>query len=255
MNAAKETGVEALPSHERGNEEALPAGPEGQKGSEVLARIRELCKKAQEDMEADPKSADKVALRVSGEATGLIRALNANGVPAPYIAQYSDRMALMIARCAAAYSLETWQWKSGMALLEDASRFAVDDEAKATIEAAKAAVKNKEKLYEGLTQIESAPSLATFNGLGAMLYGKTDVDPETGSYLATHYFVFAFLPVYPIRRYKVLPVVEETKTFGIKHTASKGYIFLGKAPLRTFDVWHRFIGLGVLALLIWAIAS
>ncbi len=58
--------------------------------------------------------------------------------------------------------------------------------------------------YEAdLAPIASAPSLSTFNGIGFKLYGSTDKDSSTGSYLSTYYFVFLFIPIFPICRYRV----------------------------------------------------
>jgi len=97
--------------------------------------------------------------------------------------------------------------------------------------------KEKQKVFANLKPISSAPSLSTVNGIGFTLYGGTDIDAETGSYLATYYFVFLAIPVFPICRYRVIPT-------------AGGYRFLGKAPLRAFDRWHLFISLALLACLI-----
>ena len=54
--------------------------------------------------------------------------------------------------------------------------------------------------------------------------------------MATYYFVFFFIPIFPIARYRVIPT-------------GGGYRFLGKGPLRTFDKWHIAISLGLIALM------
>jgi hypothetical protein len=90
---------------------------------------------------------------------------------------------------------------------------------------------------DDLTPIESAPSLSTINGIGLKLYGSTDPDPATGSYLSTYYFVFLFIPVFPICRYRVT-------------SSGDSYRFFGKAPLRPFDKWHLAISIG---LIVWLI--
>src|SRR5262249_58593543 len=72
----------------------------------------------------------------------------------------------------------------------------------------------------------AAPSLWTMNGFGFRLYGKTQVDPATGSYMTTYYFVALFIPLIPICRYRV------------KDAGNNSYSFLGKAPLRKFDRWQ-----------------
>ena len=96
--------------------------------------------------------------------------------------------------------------------------------------------KEKQKVFANLKPISSAPSLRTVNGIGFALYGATDRDVGTGSCLATYYFVFLAIPIFPICRYRVCPT-------------EGGYRFFGKAPLRAFDKWHLFIALAFLACL------
>ena len=59
----------------------------------------------------------------------------------------------------------------------------------------------------------------------------------TGSYLSTYYFVFLFIPIFPICRYRVT-------------SSGDSYRFFGKAPLRSFDKWHLAISIGLIVLLI-----
>ena len=94
----------------------------------------------------------------------------------------------------------------------------------------------KQRVFGALKPISSAPSLSTINGVGFTLYGRSDYDQETNSYATTHYFVFLFIPIFPISRYRVI------------YTGSDQYRFLGKLPLRKIDRWH----LGVVAASIFA---
>lgn len=89
--------------------------------------------------------------------------------------------------------------------------------------------------------VSSAPSLSTVNGFGFRLYGQSDLDPETGSYSANHYFTALFIPVFPVGRYRVIS------------SGSNGYRFLGKLPFRNSEKWHLGIGLAVIACLVLAI--
>lgn len=99
-----------------------------------------------------------------------------------------------------------------------------------------------ERLFRNLKPVKKAPGLQTFNGVGANIYGKTDFDQETGSYLTTYYFVFLFIPLFPISRYRVIDLGNDT------------YRFIGKAPLRKFDKWH--LGVAIFALVcMFAIAT
>jgi hypothetical protein len=93
-----------------------------------------------------------------------------------------------------------------------------------------------------LSPISSAPSLSTVNGIGFKLYGSADSDPTTGSYLATYYFVFLAIPIFPICRYRVT-------------SNGNSYRFFGKAPLRPFDKWHLAVSIGLIVLLIIILSS
>jgi hypothetical protein len=101
------------------------------------------------------------------------------------------------------------------------------------------AVQRGAGVYENLQPVKDAPPLWSFNGFGLRIYGSTDVDPDTGSYLTTYYLTALFIPLIPICRYRVI-ALEEGK-----------YLFLGRAPLRVFDRWHLGLALaGLLAVLI-----
>lgn len=62
----------------------------------------------------------------------------------------------------------------------------------------------QERLWKNLKPVEHAPSLFTWNGLGLRIYGKSEEDPDLGSYMTTYYFVVFFLPLIPICRYRVI---------------------------------------------------
>lgn len=95
------------------------------------------------------------------------------------------------------------------------------------------------RVWADVKPIASAPSLSTINGFGFAIYGRSDYDSTTASYAATYYFTALFVPLFPIRRYRVIPT-------------GNGYRFLGKLPLRTFDKWH--LGIVISLLLIWFFA-
>lgn len=75
----------------------------------------------------------------------------------------------------------------------------------------------------------------TINGFGFALYGNSDSDPETRSYVTIHYFVALFIPIFPIARYRVI------------HEPDSRYRFLGKLPLRTAVRWHLWIAIIAIA--------
>jgi hypothetical protein len=94
-------------------------------------------------------------------------------------------------------------------------------------------VEKENKIFSNLKPINAAPELRTINGIGLTLYGSSDPDPRTGSYLTTYYFVFLMIPLFPICRYRVT-------------RSGSSYRFFGKAPLRTCDKVHiAFVNLQI----------
>ena len=98
-----------------------------------------------------------------------------------------------------------------------------------------------------LKPLNGAPAMITFNGVGASLYGSADADANDGTYVATLFFVFVFVPVFPIASYLV-------------RDASKGgrraWSFIAKVPLGTFTyLWQRACGLAMLGLVAFGAIS
>ena len=134
----------------------------------------------------------------------------------------------------------TWadDFTTSQRLLQKARGIAGDSVAAARIREALEGVADsarKERIWKGLKPITSAPSLSTINGFGFRMYGRSDEDSETGSYLTTYYFVALWIPVFPICRYRIID------------SGLDSYRFLGKAPLRSVDRWH--LGIVIAAIL------
>jgi hypothetical protein len=92
--------------------------------------------------------------------------------------------------------------------------------------------------------INSAPSLSTINGIGFRLYGQSDIDRETGSYAANHYFTVLYIPIFPVGRYRVISA------------GGNSYNFLGKLPFRIYEKWHLGLALaGVAGLILYGVVS
>ncbi|HEY7509470.1 MAG TPA: tetratricopeptide repeat protein [Vicinamibacteria bacterium] len=86
-----------------------------------------------------------------------------------------------------------------------------------------------------VTPARRSPLLTTVNGVGASVYGRADEAPD-GSYVKTHFLVFAFVPIFPLAQYLVRDAEE------------KGWYFLGKVPMSApLRAWNRLAVLGVLA--------
>jgi hypothetical protein len=97
-----------------------------------------------------------------------------------------------------------------------------------------------------LKPLTSAPKMFTINGFGTSLYGRADVDSNDQTYIATLFFVFVFIPVFPIGSYLVRD----------GQTKRKSWSFLAKAPLATLmHLWQRAVAAGLLVLLAVAVAQ
>ena len=92
-----------------------------------------------------------------------------------------------------------------------------------------------------LEPVHKAPSLFTLNTFGFKLYGKSDYDVETDSFMSTHYFVALFFPLFPIARYRVISEDGEDGT---------SYRFLGKGRFRGIDKIHLALFAGLVVYLI-----
>jgi tetratricopeptide (TPR) repeat protein len=85
-----------------------------------------------------------------------------------------------------------------------------------------------------VSPIRRTPVLTTLNGMGATVYGSSRKDPD-GSYIKTHFLVFAFAPLFPLAQYLV-------------RDAERGWYFLGKVPMSTpIRIWNRLVVLGIFA--------
>jgi Flp pilus assembly protein TadD len=79
-----------------------------------------------------------------------------------------------------------------------------------------------EELFERFPEMQPVsgpPSMHTVNGIGTTFYGRRDFDPESGTYVGTHWLVLLFIPIFPLGAYRVLPA------------ESGGWYFLGRVPL------------------------
>jgi CheY-like chemotaxis protein len=210
--------------------------------SEKLKPIHTLCEAATEAAQTKPASADKQAHRILSAAPQLLSSLSSDGLPRDVVDRATDEVALAVMHCAVVFGNKTDKWKECIPILERSLRLAVSADAKNRV------IKNLQTAqanapYADLASISSAPSLSTINGIGLALYGSTDNDPATGSYLATYYFVVLWIPIFPICRYRVT-------------RSGDSYRFFGQAPLRPFDKCHlAFSIIGLITALIIGLIS
>jgi hypothetical protein len=73
--------------------------------------------------------------------------------------------------------------------------------------------------FPEMRPIHKPPSLFTLNGCGTRAYGRRDHDPETGTYVLTHWFTLLYIPIIPLGAYRVA------------NAANGGWYFLGRVPV------------------------
>jgi hypothetical protein len=82
--------------------------------------------------------------------------------------------------------------------------------------------------------VTKAPTLSTVNGIGARIYGKSDVAPD-GTYVGTLFFTVLYLPLWPIAQY-------------LLWSQGNQYQFFGEVPLSpTMRTWRRVFGVLLVA--------
>lgn len=91
--------------------------------------------------------------------------------------------------------------------------------------------------------IDSAPTLMTYNGVGASAYGSDDRGDD-GTFVLTHYLTVVFIPVFPIAQYLVA------------HGDNGGWRFFAKVPLATLAyLWNRAVALAIVSSVLVGVGS
>ena len=205
-----------------------------------LQPISTICSAAEKAILDNPASGAKEAERILSVSPSLLAALSNSGSTEETIGQAKDEIALAVMHCAIAFGNKTKLWKLCVGPLEECLRLSVSPAVKGPVTENLATVRSN-VLHSGLKPVSIAPSLRTVNGIGVKLYGETDRDAATDSYLTTYYFVFIFVPIFPLARYRI-------------SRRGDGYTFFGQAPLRSFDKWHLAVSIGLIVWLFGAMA-
>jgi len=205
----------------------------------ILDKISQTCSYILELINHNPSAGRSESEKLMRLAPSLLAQLSAKCLDTSVISQKKDEIALALNYCAVACAKNMSSWSNCILILDDALKYATKNDTKNAIIKNKEIAQQNKRVFDGLTPIFSAPSLKVVNGIGYMLYGSSDYDISSESYIATYYFVFFFIPLFPICRYRVI---------------SKGteYRFLGKLPLRNFDKWHIAVFIG---LALWFVIS
>lgn len=114
------------------------------------------------------------------------------------------------------------------------------DKLEEIIEEGEAAEEQRAILRE-MQPISAAPTLYTINGIGTKLYGRRGMHAASGTYVATLYFVVLFVPVMPLRCYRV------------RDGEGGGWHFIGRVPFSQNEKIHAWGVAAALAL--WMFVS
>lgn len=222
---------------DRVEQDAKALGDISQRRQEASAidPIRSLCDEISKGADRNPSLAQHEGQRLLDEGKALLKAAPIRATSPTYL-EARDLLAATLMHCAVAYGNQTSKWEPCVRLLQSALELANDAKLKQKLRENLTIVEGNHRSLGDLEPIKSAPSLYTINGFGVTLYGNTDKNPSDGSYMATYYLVFFFVPVLPLARYRVIPT-------------GGGYRFLGKGALRPFDKWHIAVSIGLIVLM------
>jgi hypothetical protein len=216
---------------------ALEDISQDRKDAKIVSPIMELCENVLDRIKKNPR----IALSEGTTLLGAVPRLNLSSldISPKADANAKDTIAFVLVQCAISYGNATSNWDACIELLEQSLKLASDKELRQRINENLTIVKANHVSLGNLEPIDKVPSLSTINGIGFTLYGSTETRPSDGSYMATYYFVFFFIPIFPIARYRII-------------RQDGGYRFLGKGPLRTLDKWHLAVSI---ILILWLFGS
>jgi len=213
--------------------EALTDIEKSRNESTAIDPIKHLVKDVLKNIDRSPDTANNEGVRLLSQGLSLLDSAPIDANSSTY-REGENMLAVGLMQCAIAYGNETSKWLPCVTLLEKALSLASNADLRNKVVDNLNIARGNQNNFGDLEPIKSAPSLYTINGIGVTLYGNTEHKPD-GSYMATYYFVFFFIPLFPIARYRVIH-------------SGRSYRFLGKGKLRTFDKWHIAIFLGLVLL-------
>ena len=199
--------------------------------SAAIEPIQNLVAEVLKSIDRCPSTANNDGERLLTEGMSLLRAAQIK-TNSPTYREAQNILAAGIMQCAIAFGNQTSKWVPCISLLQKALEIASDTELRKKLNENLIVVRENHDSLGDLEPIKKAPSLRTINGIGTTIYGGTDPKPD-GSRMATYYFVFFGIPIFPIARYRVI-------------STGVGYRFLGKGPLRPFDYLHIAISIGLI---------
>lgn len=208
--------------------------------SPIRERIKILCASVTHKAEENPQKANQLLRSLLEKTMPWLQAIDILLPNSSAVREtLHDEVAETVRSRTVIYGNETANWKECLWLTEQTLKIAIGTSLRILLRKDQGHIKKiikDEEIFGNLKPIHKAPTLGSVFGLGLNVYGHTDIDVDTKSYLTTYYFTVLAIPLFPLCRYRVIPIAE-------------GYRFLGKTPLRTFDKWHLAISVAVIAII------
>ena len=206
----------------------------------IRERIKILCAPVTHKAEENPQQANQLLRSLLEKTMPWLQAIDIL-LPNSSVVRETlhDEVAETVRSCTVIYGNETANWKECLWLIEQTLKIAIGTSLRINLRKDQGHIKKiikDEEIFGNLKPIDKAPTLGSVFGLGLHVYGHTDIDVDTKSYLTTYYFTVLAIPLFPLCRYRVIPT-------------AGGCSFLGKVPLRTFDKWHLAISVAVIAII------
>jgi hypothetical protein len=211
----------------------------------LRSKIHFCCSTAESKAQSVPENADRAALSLLEETSRMLREIGfllPDG--SPNRAEAFDEVASSALKCEIIYGNKSEDWVKSRSLLNQILQIAGSPETIKRVEANLRIVEvniGYTESFGKLKNINGAPFLGGFLGIGFHLYGISKIHAETKSYMTTYYFTVFGIPIFPLRRYRVV-------------RSANRYSFLGREPLRTGDKWHLGISIALITILVVWIA-
>lgn len=89
----------------------------------------------------------------------------------------------------------------------------------------------------------------TLNGIGTTIYGKRDVSPADGSYIAAKWFTLIYFPIIPLGSYRVTKVKQNCFAGFPKYQMTKAPLNVKQVALTYMAWWGIIVTLLIFALI------
>lgn len=198
--------------------------------------IFSACQHANTVAEHRPENGFLVGNHLLTSTKSMLSALEQVDAPEDMMTVAKDEVAGTILHCAIVFGNATEQWQACFQLLEAALPIAASVELKRHIEDNLKIVRLNQIGSKSFEPDPAPLTLSKTEGFGFHLFGASDPDPKTGSYVSTCSFAMFGIPLFPISRHKVIRI-------------PGGYRFLGRVPFRDLDKWHLGFFIAVVALI------